>query len=159
MAPKPTVKVYRKSREELKNYPDGLMVVCPSKPSKKIKHKKIIWRGYYGEDFLLEFGAWGFVNLSKDPDYFALYVSLPISAVKYFGVVDEILDPREEEHPVKDFRKYESYEEGDKLIMLKKDMIIELDDMIPYKETLIPGFRYTTLNKFIEAETTDDLLD
>jgi len=135
------------------------VVICPSKASKTIEPNKKRKEGYYGEDFLLEFGAWGFINLSREPYYFSLYISSPVSAVRYFGIVKEIIDPRKEDHPVDDFREYKSYDEGDKLIILKKDMIIELDNMIPYKGTKIQGFRYTTLNKFIDAETTDDLLD
>jgi len=73
--------------------------------------------------------------------------------------VEDVIDPRNEEHPVDDFREYESYEEGNKLIMLNKDVIVELDDLIPYEGRLIQSFRYTTLNKFIEAETTEDLWD
>jgi len=145
------IKIYRKSREELECYPDGLMIICPSKPSEDIRE------GYYGEDFLLEFSAWGFINFSREPDYFGLYVTSPIKAVKYFGVVEEVIDPKKEEHPVDYFREYESYNEGDKLIILKRNKIIELDDMIPYEGTRIQRFQYTKLNKFIEAETTDDL--
>jgi len=143
-------KIYRKSKEFLENYPDGLMIVCPSVPleiSNEIQ---------YGERFLLEYGAWGFINLSRDPDYFALYVSSPVSAVKYFGVVDEIIDPKEEEHPVDNFQEYESYSDGDKLIMLKRDKIFELNDLIYYRSTHIQSFRYTTLNKFTEADSTED---
>lgn len=145
------VKVYRKSRKKLECYPDGLMVISPSKPAQKID------RGYYGESFLLRYGAWGFINLSQEPDYFGLYVSSPISAVMYFGVVEEIIDPKKEEFTIDDSWKDESYDEGNKLIILKRDMIVELDDPLPYGGTRIQRFRYTTLNKFIDAETTDDL--
>ncbi len=50
-----------------------------------------------------------FVNLAREPDYFGLYISSLIKAVRYFGVVDEIIDPREDEHPLGDFREYEPY--------------------------------------------------
>ncbi len=45
--------------------------------------------------------------------YFGLYISSPVKAVRYFGVVDEIIDPREAGHPVDDFREYEPYCTGD----------------------------------------------
>ena len=102
------------------------MVICTSIPGTQYEGR------YYGEEFLLRHSAWGFVNLAREPDYFGLYISSPVKAVRYFGVVDEIIDPREEEHPVDDFREYEPYDEGDKLIMLESDSIIELDDEIPF---------------------------
>jgi len=89
--------------------------------------------------------------------YFGLYISSPVKAVRYFGVVDEIIDPRDGGHPVDDFREYEPYEEGDKLIMLESDSIIELDDEIAFGGGSVLSFRYTTLNSFIKAESTEEL--
>jgi len=151
MGPETRAKLYRKPREYLEKYPDGLIVICTSIPGTKHEGR------YYGEEFLLRYSAWGFVNLAREPDYFGLYISSPVKAITYFGVVDEIIDPREGEHPVDDFREYEPYEEGDKLIMLEKDLIIELDDEIPFRGKPMLGFRYTTLNNFIEVESTEDL--
>lgn len=145
------VKLYRKPREYLKKYPDGLMAICSSFPRTEIDDR------YYGTQFLIRYGAWGFINISREPDYFGLYISSPIQAVRYFGVVDKILDPREGEHPVEDFKKYEPYVIGRQLIILEEDSIIELDDEIPFEGNLIMSLRYTTLNKFIDAETTADL--
>ena len=98
----------------------------------------------------------GFVNLVRGPDYFGLYISSPVKTVRYFGVVDKIMDPREGEHPVDDFRDYEPYKDGDKLIMLESDKIIELDDEIPFEGEPMLGFRYTTLDRFIDAESTEE---
>jgi len=145
------VKLYRKPRKDLEKYPDGLTVICTSIPGTQHEGR------YYGKEFLLRYGAWGFVNIAKDPDYFGLYVSSPVKGVRYFGVVDEVIDPREGEHPVDDFREYEPYDDGDKLIMLEKDSIIELDDEIPFEGDPMLGFRYTTLDRFIEAESTEGL--
>jgi len=147
------VKLYRKPREYLKKYPDGLMVICTSIPGTQYEGR------YYGEEFLLRYSAWGFVNLAKEPDYFGLYISSPVSAVRYFGVVDEIIDPREGEHPVDDFREYEPYEDGDKVIMLESESIIELEDEIPFEGGPILGFRYTTLDRFIEAKNTKNMFE
>jgi len=144
-------KLDRKPRGYLEKYPDGRMVICPSTPGKQNEGR------YYGEEFLLRYSAWGFVNLARKPDYFGLYISFPVQAVKYFGVVKEIIDPMEEEHPVEDFKDYEQYNDGDKLIMLESDSIIELDDKIPFKSDRLLGFRYTTLNRFIEANDTQEL--
>jgi len=41
--------------------------------------------------------------------------------------------------------------------MLKNDLIIELDDEIPFKNKRMRRFQYTTLEKFIEAESTENL--
>jgi len=152
MATNTTVKLYRKPREYLEKYPDGLMVICTSFPGIECKNEI-----YYGEKFLFKYSAWGFVNIAREPDYFGLYISSPVSAVRYFSVIDKIIDPREKEHPVKNFRDYEPYESGDKLIMLKKDSIIELDDEIPFEGGRLLTFRYTNLDRFIDAETTKDL--
>jgi len=146
------IKVYRKSRDDLEELRDGLMIICPGKPTQETNGNKP-----FGEDFLFKYGAWGFVRLKYAPEYFGLYLSTPVKAVTYFGIVEDIIDPRKEEHPVDNFREYESYEEGDELIMLKRDKIIELNDLLPYEGNRIQGWRYTTLNQFIEAETTDDL--
>jgi len=72
-------------------------------------------------------------------------------------VVDEIIDPRDGGHPMDDFREYEPYEEGDKLIMLESDSMIELEDEILFGGDPMLGFRYTTLERFIDAESTEDL--
>ena len=151
MTNKNKVKLYRKPREYLGKYPDGLMVICTSIPGAQHEGR------YYGEEFLLRYSAWGFVNLAREPDYFGLYISSPVKAVRYFGVIDDIIDPREDEHPVDDFREYEPYEDGNKLIMLKRGSIIELDDEILFEGNRILGFRYTTLDRFIDAESTEEL--
>jgi len=151
MATDTTVKLYRKPREYLEKYPDGLMIICTSIPGTQFEGR------YYGEGFLLRYGGWGFVNLARKPNYFGLYISHPISKVRYFGVVDEIIDPKERNHPVEDFRDYEPYNKGDKLIMLEKDSIIELEDEIPSGGEGIMSFRYTKLKRFVDAKTTEDL--
>jgi len=145
------VKVHQKSREYLKKYPDGQVIICTSASRKQVDSRD------YGERFLLKYNAWGFVNIAQEPDYFGLYISSPVSAVRYFGVVDEIIDPREGEHSVENFRDYEHYESGNKLIMLEEDSIIELDDEIPFEGNPVWGLRYVTLDKFIDAKSTKDL--
>ena len=47
-------------------------------------------------------------------------------------MVDEIIDPGEEEHPVEDFREYEPYEEGNKSIILESDSTSELGNQLFY---------------------------
>ncbi len=93
------VKLYRKPREYLEKYPDGLMVICTSIPGTQFAGR------YYGEEFLLRYSAWGFVNVAREPDYCGLYISSPVKAVRYFGVVDDIIDPKEEEQSVENFKE------------------------------------------------------
>lgn len=79
--------------------------------------------------------------------------------MRYFGLIDKIIDSRKTDHPVNDFRKYKSYKEGDFLIILERDSIIELNNEIPFRQGNIQRFRYTTLDKFINVKNTSDLWD
>jgi len=144
------MKVYRKDREYLKNYPDGLVVVCPSTPGFEVENR------LYGEKFLLKYGAWGFVKIGRYPDYFSLYLSSPIKKIRFFGVIENIVDPTKEDCRVENYEEYDVYSPEKKVIHLEEPLI-ELNDEIPFEGRPIPGRRYTTLKEFIEAETTDDL--
>jgi len=145
------MKVYRKERSELEKYPKGEVLVCPSMPPFETYDNK-----YYGEKFLHEYSGWGFVKVAKDPDYFALYLSSPVKAIRFFAVLDEIIDPRKEECEIANYEEYKMYSEGKKLIRLEEPLI-ELNDEIPFEGLPLFNRRYTTLNKFIEAENTSDL--
>lgn len=144
------MKHYRKNRNYLKKYPKGKVVICPSRPGFEMPDNK-----YYGERFLLEYGAWGFVKIEKNPEYFALYLSSPVKAVRYFAVIDEIISP-EGDLRVENYQEYEIYSPG-KMVIHLEEPLIELNDEIPFEGGIIPNIRYTTLDKFIEAETTKDL--
>lgn len=141
-------------KDLLNKYPEGEVVVTTSKP-----------RGVEdelpsGEAFLEEYKAWGFVNVKREPDYFALYVSKPESKVKYFGKVKDIIEPTDSRSPVSDKVLGEeswSYEEGKKLILLEEDSIVKIVPPIEYGTKMLLGLRYTTLENLVEAETTDDL--
>jgi len=145
------MKIYRKDRKQLKKYPEGLVVVCPSKPGFEALQNK-----YYGEKFILKYASWGFVRIAEHPAYFALYLSSPVSAVRFFAVIDEIVDPQKENCRVKNYKEYDIYEPGKKVIHLKEPLI-ELNDEIPFEGRHIHTIRYTPLEWFIEAETTEDL--
>lgn len=145
------MKIYRKDRNNLEKLPEGEVIICPSKPGLQTMGNK-----YYGEAFLRKYNAWGFVRPAESPEYFALYLSSPVRAVRYFAVIDEIVDPMIEDCKVEIFYEYEIYSPGKKVIHLKEPLI-ELNDEIPFEGRTIPTIRYTSLDKFIEAETTDDL--
>jgi len=136
------------SREELSTLKDGMVVICPSKPD--------------GVNFLLRHEAWGFVRIRKRPQYFALYISHPESRVSYFGEVKEVLEPKDPESPIseEEARNYKEFKEGKKIIVLKPESLKKLDKGIPkgtLKRGRLQGLKYTTLGKFTNARTLDDL--
>lgn len=136
------------SREELASLKDGMVVICPSKPE--------------GVNFLLQYNAWGFVRIRKKPKYFALYVTRPESKISFFGEVEEILHPKDPSSPITEdeARRYKTFKEGKKVIVLKSESLRKLDKGIPKgtsKKKILQGIKYVTLNQFINAKTLDDL--
>jgi hypothetical protein len=150
------IKVYEERREEdllvaslkeLSTLQSGEVVICPSKPE--------------GKDFLLKYNAWGFVHISRKPEYFALYVTAPESKISFFGEVKEIIDPSDEKSPIADiYQEFETYKEGKKLIMLKAGSLRKLKRGIPLgsEKGKVPySRRYVLLDTFVNAKTLDDL--
>ena len=135
------------SKNELGPLREGRVVICTSKPR--------------GVKFLLRYNAWGFIRIQKEPDYFALYVSRPLSRVSYFGEVKKIVYPKDSDSPIKaeQVSRYESFGEGKKIIVLKPKSLRRLKEGIPKGplKKLPQGIRYTTLTQFVNARTTDDL--
>jgi len=130
-------------RSELK-LADGELIICPSKPD--------------GVKFLLTYEAWGFIGIKRTPKYLALYVSRPYSEVQYIAEVDRIMDPLESSSPVPDPEKFEQFEPGKKLVVLKTGTIRKLVDPIKLGEAFPPvRSRYTTLSKLIEAKDLDEV--
>ncbi|MDG7044834.1 MAG: type I restriction enzyme HsdR N-terminal domain-containing protein [Nitrososphaerota archaeon] len=144
------------SRKELASKRDGLVIICPSDASEP-------------DDFLKKYNAWGYVKISRNPIYFALYVNEPESKVLYFGEIGEIIDTKElvlkfgEEGGIdmKDLKAKPS--NGNKLIILKPETLWELTDPIKKSEKSkgewsgIRGVRYSSLINFIKAETIENL--
>ncbi len=135
------------SRKELQSLPEGEVAICPSKPD--------------GISFLIKHNAWGFVRIAKKPKYFALYVSSPESSIQYFGIIEEILDPKDPNSPVAETaEKYETYErEGKKIIKLKPDSLWKLKEDIKLGENrnqAIQSLTYFDLEIFKKAKTIDD---
>lgn len=152
----PKIKIPVVRMEDLiRQYPDGSLVVTTSRPGGKTEEGLPS-----GEDFLRQFNAWGFITVKRKPQYFALYISKPESKVKYFAKVKDIIDPLDFKSPLKDIETPPdswSYEEGKKLILFEEGSIVEIRPPIEFGKKMMLGLRYTTLKKFVEARTTDDL--
>jgi hypothetical protein len=131
------------SRGSLSSLTDGEVVVCPSRPE--------------GVDFLKRYNAWGFVKIGREPRYFALYVSSPDSAVRYFAEIEKIVDPKSSESPVNDPERYK-ISEGKRLILFRKDSLRELADPLARGERWPQGKFYLTLSRLIKAKSLDDII-
>lgn len=131
------------TRIELKKLPEGEVILCPSKPE--------------GVQFLLTYNAWGFVKATHEPRYLALYVSAPASVVKFFAVVDKIVDPKSTDSPISKPEDFDTYAEGKKLILLKTGSLRKLEEPIVKGSTIPYSLRYYSISKFVSAKTTDDL--
>ena len=129
--------------EEIAKLPDGETILCPSRPE--------------GTRFLRTYNAWGFVRLTREPKYLALYVSAPESSVKYLAEVDRIIDPKSPESPVIRPEDYETYEEGKKLILFKLGSLRRLAEPIKPGSAIPYGLRYYRLKDLAKAKTLDDL--
>lgn len=129
----------------------SLMIICPSESTDNTEPRS-------GANFLQKHSAWGYVRVAKDPVYFALYEAAPTSAITFFGVVDRIIGPTEEDSPerrTKEAKEAES--EGKKVILLKKGTVKQLRSPIKFKKNNIQSVQYSNLSKFLKAKTTDDL--
>jgi len=129
------------------------VIICSGKPDSR---EDDIYYGdiYYGVEFLRKYNSWGFYNIKESLDYFALYVTQPISRIEYFAEIESILDPANEESTVENYEEYPNYEKGKKLITLKN--IKKLKDPIPCRKFGIQSVKYVSLEEFKEAETTLD---
>jgi hypothetical protein len=138
----PLAEVPNVSRSSVINLEEGNVVICPSKPE--------------GVDFLKQYQAWGFVRIKREPRYFALYVSSPKHAITHFGEVEKVVDPKYSR--VANPEEYSTYKVGKKVIQLKVGSLRELSDPITKGTQRVPqGIWYTTLSKFLHANTLDDL--
>jgi len=131
------------ARSTIQGLADGDVIICPSGPG--------------GIKFLQNYNAWGFVRVGREPKYFALYVSQPTSAVKYFAEVEKIIDPTSLESPIRNPQAYQSYSPGKLLIVLKRGSLKELKDPIPRGSKITQGLFYTTLEKLLSAKSLDDV--
>jgi hypothetical protein len=133
------------ARSDITGKPDAKMAVFPTRGT--------------GEIFLRENEAWGYVRVGQDFEYVAMYVTEGVSEVRYFAEVDGFVDPYEadlERHP-HGYGDRDSIADGKKIVTFKSGTLYELEDPIPYASKHPQSLRYTTLQRFRDAETTDDL--
>jgi len=130
------------TRSELTRWADGEVIICPSKPD--------------GVEFILERDAWAFVRVTRQPRYFALYVSAPESAVKFISEIHKIVDPTSPESPLKP-SEHGTYEKGKKAIIFKPGSLRRLAEPLGRGKAHPQGIWYSTLNSLARAKTLDDL--
>ncbi len=131
---------------DLEGFPEGELVVCPSKPA--------------GVDWMKRYYAWGFIRINRSPSYFALYVSDHIRSIQYFAQVDRIVEPDADDSPVKETYKTDrTYSHGKKVIVFKPGSLGRLPREIPTGENkaLFRSLKYFSLASLRGARTTDDL--
>ncbi len=138
------------SRKELKDYPDGELVICPSTGEDEDE---------IGEKFMLAHHAWRAIRINRSPKYFALYQGFPHSKVRWFAKISAIKDV--EDPSLLSWYKlppHYSDEEGKKTILLVPGSEVMLEE--PIEKASWGGLRniaYTTLSKFANARTLEDL--
>jgi len=146
--PTPSTTEYQETRRsQLTAYPQGVVLVSPSKPE--------------GVEFLRKYNAWGFIRVLRKPRYFALYVGRPESKLLYFAEIDRITDPigaREEISTIQD-QDMDTFEKGKQVIWLKPNTLRKFTDPIPLidKRKGPRGPRYTTIEKIVNAKRFSDL--
>lgn len=135
------------SRTELDGHDTATVAVFPSKTS--------------GIGFLKENNAWGFVRISQDPEYAAIYISDDVQKVRYVARVQDIV-PATEAQLAQTLESYTGdqaeFDETKKVVVFEPESLYELADPIEF-ETRVPySLRYTELERFKQAKTTDDIL-
>ena len=130
------------TRNEIDGSDDTLGALFPTQPK--------------GVEFLQENNAWGFVTITREPEFVAIYVSGSENAVQYFAKVNEIVDAEDAElaHPVEEHPRFES---GKKVVVFEPQSLYLLEDPIPYRDRTPYSLRYITLGDFRTATGTDEL--
>ena len=134
-------------RRELSRYPNSEVLVAPSKID--------------GVEFLTKYNAWVFINIKGEPKYFSLYVGSPESKLLYFAEIERITEPlrtRDEIEIIQD-QDIGTFEKGKQVIWLKPETLVKFKDPIPLidKRRGPRGYRYTTIEKIINAKKYNDL--
>lgn len=130
------------TRNEIDGSDDTLGALFPTQPK--------------GVEFLQENNAWGFVTITREPEFVAIYVSGSEKTVQYFAKVNEIVDAEDAElaHPVEEHPRFES---GKKVVVFEPQSLYMLEDPIPYRDRTPYSLRYITLGDFRTATGTDEL--
>ncbi len=114
-----------------------------------------------GIEFLKENNAWGFVRINKEPEYVAMYISDETQQIKYVARVKDIV-PASEATLARTLESYvgdqAEFDANKQVVVFEPGSLYRLATPIPYKSRVPYSLRYTTLDEFKAAETTDDLL-
>jgi hypothetical protein len=130
------------SRDEIDGANDVQGALFPTKPE--------------GVEFIRENNAWGFVTISRDPEFVAIYVSDSAKEVRYFARVKEIVDAEDAElaRPVEEYPQFDS---SKSVVVFEPGSLYELENPIPYRVKTPYSLRYTSLGQFRSATGTDEL--
>jgi hypothetical protein len=135
------------SREKLSGEDDTTVAVFPSQMS--------------GVEFLKENNAWGFVRINQQPEHVAMYISDDVQQIRYVARVKEIV-PAMEATLARTLESYvgdqAEFDENKQVVVFEPGTLHELEDPIDYESRVPYSLRYTELNRFKQAETTDDIL-
>jgi hypothetical protein len=98
--------------------------------------------------------------MGRTPSYVAMYVTRTEREIKYFATVKGIVSPEEAvlADPIEEYTGDRArFEENKKVVVFEPRTLYELEDPIPFSEKYPQGHRYTTLDAFRNAQSTDDL--
>jgi len=122
------------------------VIVCPSKPA--------------GVDWMFRYYGWGYIRIRRQPKYFALYVTDGTRRVRYFAMVERIVEPSADDSPVREvYSTDRTYKPGKKVLLFKRNSLSRLREEIPLGNNryILQSPKYYTLSSLRKAKTTDDL--
>lgn len=130
------------SRREIEGADDTQVALFPTKPE--------------GIEFIRENNAWGFVTISREPEFVAIYVSGSAKEVRYFARIEEIVNAKNAElaRPVEE---YPQFDPSKSVVVFKPESLYELEDPIPYRVKTPYSLRYTKIGDLRSATGTDEL--
>jgi hypothetical protein len=135
------------SRAELDGDTGATVAVFPSQTS--------------GIEFLQENNAWGFVRISQQPDWVAMYVSEDVQQIQYVARVNKIV-PAAEATLARTVESYvgdqANFDDTKQVVLFDPGSLYELEDPILYESRVSYSLRYTDFGRFKQADTTDDIL-
>lgn len=106
---------------------------------------------------------WGYVryNLENSHSFgFALYEAEPVKEITYFAVVKKVMRPDDLHYQYRETQlARDAVVEKKRVILFQERTLAKLAKPIPFGTVKFYGSRYTTLKKFLEADSTDDLWD
>ncbi|ADJ17028.1 hypothetical protein [Halalkalicoccus jeotgali] len=114
-----------------------------------------------GIPFLEENTAWEFVRIGQNPESAGLYITGDSGAVVYVGHIKEIM-PASDAALSRLLELYTgdqaTFDQNTRVVVFEPESLYELSDPIPLATRVPYGLRYTDLESFRTAETTDEIL-